>query len=41
VTHDRIIEQEDSIPCVTDAETELRLLVGLEMRIKGTHLFKN
>jgi hypothetical protein len=41
VTHDRIIEQEHSIPCVTDPETELRLLIGLEMWIEGPHLFED
>jgi hypothetical protein len=41
VTHDRVIEQEDSIPRVTDSETELRLLIGLEMWIEASHLFED
>jgi hypothetical protein len=41
VAHDRIIEQQDSISCMTDPEAELRLLVGLKVGIERPHTFED
>jgi hypothetical protein len=38
VISDKLVEADDSVPCVTDANAEVRFLVGVKVRIETTYL---
>jgi hypothetical protein len=41
VANDGIVELENMIPGMTNSETELRFLIGIEVRIERSDLFEN